>query len=340
MGNPPRSGRLLAATLVLVAAASACGRAAVDDGLTGNIVISGSSTVEPISIGVAERFYDVAPNVNIAIDGPGTGDGFELFCRGDIDISNASRAISQPEIAACEQAGITYLELKVANDGIAVLTSPRNERTSDCLSFSDIYALVGPESQGFNNWSAANSLAQQLGNNKAAPFPNAPLAVTGPGEESGTYDSFIELVIEDLAEARGHEAQSRPDYQASGDDNVIVQGIQGSDTSFGWVGYAFYDASRDRLKAFRVAGEDGACVAPTPETIADNSYPISRPLFIYVNLERLEANPALQEFVALYVSDDGLATATEAGYVELNDEEARATAEAFEARAGTGSADE
>lgn len=330
------------ALLALTMLAAACGGDSSDgggtdaEGLTGNIVISGSSTVEPISIGVAEKFGEKNPDVKVSVDGPGTGDGFELFCKGETDISDASRAISGDEIEACKAAGIEYLELKIANDGIAVLTSPDNDKIKDCLSFSDIYSLVGPESQGFDNWSKANALAAEVGKTKAAPFDDAPLAITGPGEESGTYDSFVELVLGDIAEARGKEAQTRPDYQASADDNVIVQGIEGSETSLGWVGYAFYDANKDQLKAFEVAGEDGKCVEPTPETIADASYPISRPLFIYVNAAKMADNPALEAFVELYVSEDGLATAEEVGYVVLSDGEAEETATAFEDR-GTAS---
>jgi phosphate transport system substrate-binding protein len=331
------AGKLLVVLAVLSLLAAACGDSGGDggtdtEGLSGRIVISGSSTVEPISIGVAEKFGEEAPDVDISVDGPGTGDGFELFCKGETDISDASRAISEEEIAACSQAGISYLELKVAIDGIAVLTSPDNETVEDCLSYSDIYALVGPESQGFDRWNQANALATEIGDTKAAPFPDIPLAITGPGEESGTYDSLVELVLTDIAEGRNQEPQTRPDYQASGDDNVIIQGIEGSETSFGWVGYAFYDANRDQLKAFEVAGEDGECVAPSPETIADNSYPISRPLFIYVNTEKMGSNPALEAFVEYYVSEDGMATAGEVGYVELNDEESEETMRAFEDR--------
>lgn len=333
-----RAIRSLLALVVLGGIAAACGGSDPEnEGLTGSVVVSGSSTVEPISIGVAEKFNEDAPNVRLSVDGPGTGDGFELFCNGETDISGASRAIVEEEIESCRQAGIEYLELKVGNDGIAVLTSPDNDRIDDCLSFADIYSLVGPESQGFRRWSSANPLAAELGEAKAAPFPDVPLAVTGPGEESGTYDSFVELVIEDLAEARGHEPETRADYQASGDDNVIIQGIEGSATSFGWVGYAFYEVSRDQLKAFQVAGEDGRCVAPSPEAISDGSYPISRPLFIYVNTDKLAESPALQQFVELYVSKEGLATASEAGYVELNAEDAGQTSRTYrEWAAGAG----
>jgi phosphate transport system substrate-binding protein len=317
----------------LLAACGGASQAESGDGLTGRIVISGSSTVEPISIGVAEKFSEIAPDVDVSVDGPGTGDGFELFCKGETDISDASRAIKEEEAAACAAAGINFIELKVAHDGIAVLTSPENDEVTRCLSFSDIYSLVGPESQGFDRWSDANALVEALGSSKAAPFPDVPLAVTGPGEESGTYDSFVELVLTETAEARAKEPQTRPDYQASADDNVIVQGIQGSGTSLGWVGFAFYEANQEELKAYAVAGEDGKCVLPSPQTISDGSYPISRPLFIYVNSNKLESNPALERFVELYVSEEGLATASEVSYVELNEEEAEASRKAFESRA-------
>ena len=331
--------RLVAALAAMAFVVAACGGSDAAEGgdeLTGEIVISGSSTVEPISIGVAEKFAEIAPNVKVSVDGPGTGDGFEVFCKGETDISDASRAIKDEEIEACRTAGIEYIELKVAHDGIAVLTSPENDQVSDCLSFSDIYSLVGPESQGFDRWSEANDLATRVGNTKAAPFPDANLAITGPGEESGTYDSFVELVLTEIAEARDSEPQARPDYQASADDNVIVQGIQGTEASLGWVGYAFYEANKDQLKAFEVAGEDGECVAPGAETISDGSYPISRPLYIYVNSARLEESPALQQFVELYVSEEGLATAAEVSYVELDEEEAEATREAFESGPAAG----
>ncbi len=322
--------RLLPALLTLAIAAAGCAGDKDETGLKGTIVISGSSTVEPISIGIAEVFDDDNPDVRISVDGPGTGDGFELFCQGDTDISDASRAISEEEIESCRQAGVEYLELKVANDGLAVLTSPENDKIGRCLSFSDIYSLVGPESKNVDNWLEANDLAAELGNTKGAPFEGAPLAITGPGEESGTYDSFVELVLADIAESRSRHPETRPDYQASADDNVIIQGIQGSRTSFGWVGYAFYDANREQLKAFEVAGENGTCVAPSHDTIADNSYPVSRPLFIYVNKAKLASKPALRAFVEYYVSEKGLATAGEVGYVDLNPDEAAATARAFE----------
>ena len=323
---------LLVIALVMTSCGSEGRGAAVTGGLSGEITISGSSTVEPISIGVAEAFSGKAPGVGISVDGPGTGDGFELFCRGEIDIADASRPISDEEIEACTQAGVDFVEMKVAIDGIAVLSSPDNSEVTDCLSFSDIYALVGPESQGFNRWSAANTLAAELDNTKAAPFPNIPLSITAPGEESGTYDSFVELVLEDIAENRGKVAQSRPDYQASADDNIIVRGIQSEGGSFGWVGYAFFEANRDSVRAFEIAGEDGNCVEPSPETIADGSYPIARPLYIYANVAKVEENQALAEFLDFYLSDEGISAVTNAGYVELPEDELDFSRQSLESR--------
>src|SRR5918994_7574675 len=158
--------------------------------VSGSINISGSSTVEPISSLAAEAFNGENPDVNIAVDGPGTGDGFTLFCDGEIDISDASRAIEEEEIAICEQNGIEYVELLVASDGLTVMTSANNDSDPECLSFADLWALIGSESEGFDNWSDATEIAAALGS--TTEFPDAPLDLTGPGTESGTYDSFIE----------------------------------------------------------------------------------------------------------------------------------------------------
>ncbi|HEU5084706.1 MAG TPA: PstS family phosphate ABC transporter substrate-binding protein [Acidimicrobiales bacterium] len=299
---------------------------AADGELSGTINISGSSTVEPISIAVAEKFAEANPNVDVSVDGPGTGDGFELFCSGETDISDASRAIKDEEAQMCEENGVEFVELQIGNDGIAVMTNEANDDVT-CLTMADIYALVGPESQGFSNWSDAQELAAELGSDTE--LPDAPLDITGPGEESGTYDSFVELVIEEFNEDRGAEAETRPDYQASADDNVIIQGIQGSDTSFGWVGFAFAEEASG-VKEIEIDGGDG-CVAPTAETIADGSYPISRPLFIYVNAAKAEENPALAAFVDSYVND-AISSVSEVGYVDLDDETLTATRDRWEAR--------
>ena len=344
MRPPNRLARLLALPIALSVLVAACGdddegtsAAGGDDpaaegaggggDLSGTVDISGSSTVEPISTAVAEKFAEVAPDVEVTTDGAGTGDGFELFCNGETDINDASSKIKEEQVAACEEAGVEYVELLIGNDGIAMMTNAANDAV-ECLALADIYALVGPESQGFTSWSDAQALASELGS--TTELPDAPLDVTGPGEESGTYSSFVELVIEEFNEDRGAEAETRPDYQASADDNIIIQGIQGSTTSLGWVGFAFAREATD-VKVLEVDGGDG-CVAPEDETIADGSYPISRPLFIYVNAAKAEENPALAAYVDFYLSDEGIASVSEVGYVDLDGEALGASSELWTTR--------
>jgi phosphate transport system substrate-binding protein len=329
---------MLGVFVILAMFAAACGGGSAADGTTqtsdqqdaggGEVTITGSSTVEPISARNAEKFSADNPNVAISVDGPGTGDGFEIFCSGGADITDASRAIKPDEAEACEAAGIEFIELKVAIDGLSVITSNENDQV-ECLSFEDLYALLGPESTGFGSWSDAADLAAELGSDSS--FPDAPLVVTAPGEESGTYDSFVELVLEGIAEERGQDAVSRPDYQSSPNDNVIIEGISGTPTSLGWVGYAFVQGNPDAIKALAVDGGDG-CVDPTPETIASGEFPIARPLFIYVDKAKAESKPEVAAYVDFYMSDEGFASVGEVGYVDLADDELEATKSAWENR--------
>jgi phosphate transport system substrate-binding protein len=326
---------LAAVTLV----GAACGGGGDDSGsggnqeLTGEIFISGSSTVEPISSLVAELFIEENPDVGITVEGPGTGDGFELFCNGETDISDASRPIEEEEIQTCEQNGIEYTELEVALDGISVLTSPANGAVT-CLNNGDLYALSGPESEGFATWSDANELGEEVGG-IGTPYPNESLDITAPGEESGTYDAYIELAgFEEIGVERGlsedEALTTRPDYQASSNDNVIIDGIAGSESSFGWVGYSFYEQNRDVVKAIEIDGGEG-CVAPIFDTIADGSYPLSRSLFIYVNNEKASRSEALRAYVDFYLSDTGLISAVErVAYVTLPDDRIQASRETWE----------
>jgi phosphate transport system substrate-binding protein len=297
-----------------------------DEPVSGSVIVSGSSTVEPISIIVGEKFKEANPDAGVTVDGPGTGDGFQLFCSGETDISDASRPISDEEIAACEGAGIEYTELAVGIDGLTVATNPANTEV-ECLDVPALYALVGPESEGIDNWSGANELAAEVGS-AYTNLPDADLVISGPGEESGSYDSFVEFAIADLAEERGEDGFTRADYNSSPNDNVIVQGIEGSDTSLGWLGFAYYEAEQDRMKAIAI-DTGGGCVAPTVETIGDGSYGFSRTLYIYVNNTKAAENPAVEAFVDLYLSEDGLASVTDAGYVALPDDQWAASQDAW-----------
>jgi phosphate transport system substrate-binding protein len=309
-------------------------------GLSGDIQISGSSTVLPISNLVFEAFTAMHPGVTGFVDGPGTGDGFALFCNGETDISDASRAISDEEAATCADAGVEYVELKVAIDGLSVITSAENTAL-ECLSFLDLYALLGPESQGFTNWSDANDLADALAaelgtefGESHAPYPDEVLTVTAPGEESGTFDSFVELVIADIAEARGADETTRPDYTPSGDDNVIIQGVAGTaDAPFtlGWVGFAYAVENTDRVHLVGVDGGDG-CTPATEDTIAAAQYPIARYLYIYPNLHNAADGSAVEAFVDFYLSDEGIANVSTAGYVQLAASDLEATRAAWEGR--------
>ncbi len=318
---------LTALLLALALVAAACGD---DDGtstttaagstttggsLTGSIDISGSSTVEPISAGVAELFGALNPDVAIKVEGPGTGDGAQLFCSGAIDIADASRNFKDEEVALCQQNGIEFVELQVGIDGITVMTSLENE-TVACLANADLYALMGPESTGFNSWSDANALAAEIGA-PYAPYPDADLTITAPGEESGTYDTFLEFAFKTIAADRGQDLVMRPDYVASPNDNVIIEGVAGSPTSLGFVGFAYYEQNQDRVTAIAIDGGNG-CVAPTAATIADGTYPYARPLFIYVNLEAA-TRPEVAAFVDFYLSAEGLAVVSQTGYIPMAD---------------------
>ena len=317
---------LIALLLALALVAAACGDDAATTttangptttggSLTGSIDISGSSTVEPISAGVAELFNGMYPDVAMKVEGPGTGDGAQLFCTGQIDIGDASRPYKDAEKELCAQNGVEFIELVVAIDGLSVLTSHDNG-TFACLATSDLYALMGPESLGFDNWSDADALAAEIGAPNA-PYPDADLAITAPGEESGTYDTFVEFAIKGIAEERGQDDVLRPDYVASPNDNVIIEGISGSPASLGFVGFAFYVANEDRVKALAIDDGDG-CVLPSHDTIADGSYPYSRLLYIYVNQASAQ-RPEVAAYVDLYLSEQGLQVIDRTGYVRLAD---------------------
>jgi len=282
---------LIAAAAVLAIgslAAAGCGDDDDDSGggadLSGDILIDGSSTVAPLSSAAAEAFAAENSGVNITVGTSGTGGGFERFCAGETDISDASRAIEDDEVAACEEAGVVYEELRVASDGITIVTGANVDVGSDNLTLAQLKAIWEPGSD-IDNWS------QIPGGN----FNDLPLALAGAGSQSGTYDFFNEEILGE--DASGETITPRQDYTASEDDNVTVRAVQSAEAGLGYFGFSYFEENQDSLKAFSLDG-----VAPSPESITDGSYPLSRPLFIYVKQDSL-ARPEVAAFVRYYLEN-------------------------------------
>ncbi len=265
--------------------------------LSGNINIDGSSTVFPITEAVAEEFGKrTAGKVRVVVGVSGTGGGFTKFCAGETDISNASRPIKAVEAEACAKAGIEFIELPVAIDGLTVMVNPQNSFVP-CLTVAQLKTIWEPAAEGkIARW------------NQVRPeWPAETIRLYGPGTDSGTFDYFTEVI-------NGKAQASRGDFTASEDDNVLVQGIAGDRYSLGYFGYAYYQENTSRLKAVAIDGGAG-CVSPTPQTINDGSYkPLSRPLFIYVRKEAA-VQPHIREFVRSYLDAAGQKLVAEVGYI-------------------------
>ena len=270
--------------------------------LTGNIKIDGSSTVFPITEAVAEEFgYLTDGNVRVVVGVSGSGGGFKKFCAGETDISNASRPIKQKEVDICEDAGVEYIEIPVALDGLSVMVNPSNEFV-ECVSIKQLNTLWNPQAEGkINQWNQIDPA-----------WPAEKIQLYGPGVDSGTFDYFTETV-------NGESQASRGDFVASEDDNVLVHGISGDKESLGYFGYAYYLENQDKLKLLGIDGGEG-CVKPTEETINNGTYrPLSRPLFIYLRKDSA-LKPHIQEFIRYYLSEDGgQRLATEVGYIPFPD---------------------
>jgi phosphate transport system substrate-binding protein len=264
--------------------------------LSGDILIDGSSTVAPLSSAAAEAFADENGDVNITVGTSGTGGGFERFCAGETDISNASRAIADDEVAACETGGVTYQELRVASDGITVVSKAGVDLGADNITLDQLKA-VWEQGSTINNWSDI----------PGGGFNDLPLTLAGPGSQSGTYDFFNEEVLGDDP-ATGETAQPRQDYTASEDDNVIVRAVTGSEAGMGYFGFTYFEENIDSLQALNIDG-----VTPTAETITDGTYPLSRPLYIYVKDDSL-AKPEVNAFVRYYL-ENAVALAEEQQFV-------------------------
>lgn len=294
--------RTMALTLLFATlAGAACGEAnsssgsGSDDSVSGSLAIDGSSTVFPIAQAVAEDFQIDHPDAQISVGFAGTGGGFEAFCAGDTAISNASRPIEEDEIACLKKAGIEYTEFQVGVDGLAVVTHPDVEWL-DCITFEELKAIYEPESK-VTEWSDVNP-----------DWSAEELKIFGPDPDSGTYDYFAETVADPDAE----EPATRDDMTQSADDNVLVQGVQGEQGSIGYFGFAYFEANAQGLKALEVDGGAG-CVAPTAETVTSNDYPLSRPLYFYVDNDAMEV-PVVAEFVKFWV-ENATEYATAVGYV-------------------------
>jgi phosphate transport system substrate-binding protein len=317
------------AVLLLAGVATGCGRdddegssaAGGDDTtaettqseeLSGRVQADGSSTVGPLTTSAAELFREEQPNVNVTVGVVGTGGGFERFCAGETDISNASRPIDteeSTEAPACEKNGIEYTELQVAIDALTVVVNAENDWAT-CLTTDQLKAIWEPKSK-IGNWADV----------PGADFPDQELPLAGPGTDSGTFDYFT-------AEITGEEGASRSDYTASEDDNVIVQAVKGDPGALGYFGFTYYEENQDTLKALEVDSGEG-CVGPSADTARDGSYaPLSRPLFVYVKNESL-ARPEVAAFLRFYI--ENLDTiAEEAQFIILDEETAQQTNDALE----------
>ncbi|PKB65124.1 MAG: hypothetical protein BZY80_00920 [SAR202 cluster bacterium Io17-Chloro-G2] len=275
--------------------AVACGYGV--EGGSETITIDGSSTVFPISEAAAEEFGILTGGaVRVAVGVSGTGGGFKKFCSGETDITNASRPIKANEVEFCSDAGVDFIEMPVAADGVTVMVNPEADFVR-CITIEELHTIWAPEAEGqVTNWSQVRPH-----------WPDQRLQLYGPGVDSGTFDYFTETV-------NGQAQASRGDFTASENDNVLVQGISGDRNSLGFFGYAYYYENAEKLKVLAVDGGQG-CVTPTEETINDGSYaPLSRPLFLYV-AESSAGTPMVQEFIRYYFSADGQALVGEVGYV-------------------------
>ena len=269
-----------------------------DINMSGSVEIDGSSTVYPVSEAVAEEFNELYPNVRVNVGVSGTGGGFKRFTAGETDISDASRHIKNPkETSAAESNGIEYVELRIGTDGLSVVVSPDNDFV-ECLTIDELKKIWEPGSS-INNWSQV-----RVG------FPDQKMRLYGPDTDSGTFDYFTEEVM-------GEVQLSRPDYTASADDNVLIQGISGDKGSLGYFWYAYYRESKDKLNLVEVDSGAG-CGAPSENTLSSGEYsPLSRPLFIYVNLTSLK-RPEVRKFVDFYM-DHGPALTEEVGYISSDE---------------------
>ena len=280
--------------------AASSGEESSSEELSGAIRIDGSSTVFPFAQAAAELFNEEQPNVQITVGQSGTGGGFEKFCAGETEISDASRPIDEEEeVPLCEKNGVEFGEVQVANDGIAVATN--KDLAIECMTVDQLKALWEPKSK-VSSYSDIDPS-----------FPDMPVKLFGPGTDSGTFDFFTDVI-------NGEEGASREDYEASEDDNQLVTGVSGTSGGLGYFGLSYYEQNTDKLNEVQVDGGEG-CVAPTSETVQDGSYtPLSRPLFMYPSKEAI-AKPEVKAFMDFIMANQQ-AIAEAAQIVPLTEEQA------------------
>lgn len=306
---------LLVGAVVILAGCSGEKRAGPEStggttGLSGRIVIDGSSTVAPISEAVSEEFKQIHQGVDVPVGTSGTGGGFKKFANKEIDIADASRPIKKSEEEAAHKNGVEFIELPIAYDGLSVVVNPKNTWATS-LTVAELKKIWEPGSK-INNWSQVRP-----------GFPNKPLKLYGPGTDSGTFDYFTDAIM-------GKERASRPDYTASEDDNVLVQGVEGDEGALGYFGYAYYEENKDKLKLVAIDAGTGP-VLPSTETIQNGTYqPLSRPLFIYVRRDAAD-RPEVQEFVKFYLKE-AKNLVRSVGYVPLPDRGYELALQRFEKR--------
>jgi phosphate transport system substrate-binding protein len=290
-----------------------------EDTVSGTIAIDGSSTVQPFAEAAAELFAEENPDVSVTVGAAGTGGGFEKFCAGETDISDASRPIDpKEEVPVCKQEGIEYTEVQVANDGIAVATNPALEIS--CLTTDQLKQLWIDDK--VTNYSELGEDADT-----GEPLPDAEVSLYGPGTDSGTFDYFTDVI-------NGEEGVSRKEYQPSEDDNQLVTGVAGDEGGLGYFGFSYYEQNADQLGLVSV-DEGGGCVAPSTETIQSGEYaPLSRPLFMYPSAQAIEENPAVAPFMQFVV--DNYDTIAEAALiVPMDDTQAGDASSALQGALGS-----
>ena len=283
------------------------------------VKIDGSSTVYPITEAVAEEFQKSKKNtVRVTVGISGTGGGFKKFCRGETDISDASRPILKKEMDDCAKAGIKYVELPVAFDALTVVVNPKNTFIKQ-LTVAELKMMWEPSAQGkITKWNQINPA-----------WPDAPLKLFGPGADSGTFDYFTEAV-------NGKSKSSRGDFTASEDDNVLVPGVSRDNNALGFFGFAYYDENKGKLRAVPIVNPKGKAVTPSIDAVMAGEYePLARPIFIYVSAKAID-RPEVKEFVEFYLKHGGK-LAKEVKYVPLGDADYKHALDNFsKKKTGTG----